>query len=473
MAAKTKLQKIISLLLALTLFLPIVTHAETAGLPIPNEHIIVENVLTEGTINEQYLDETIIAENYLNEMILAENKISELLLEETVIEEVILCKTIYVTQDNIAEFAKNSQTDRLFGENIDLGPLLTKLAVGAGVIITLVVLKKHGFPDPIANIVISAADEALAGAGLGAGVGSLFGGMTGALQEIDPSGRLAAILGFATATAGFIIALVHLVGLVPSGGTSSIGVGLGIRIALAGIATLGAGAATISSGSNLIRKLTTADAMNIDWENIDWEKVGLNSVEQAINYGADGFMWGSIFGAIDGGAKELDYGLEYYHKYNTPYTDKEFRLDHTPKEGSRGKWTGERGESDFVLDEPLQCSNGTVANKATYKNAVPDFSEYEVAQVKVNNVTNYRPSNYRLADAELAKQWTKIQYLGKKWTRVEVSTYRTENGLTWHEMSNMQYMQLIPTEVNGTFTHCGGVTEYNAFIEQNGGIGFD
>ena len=468
MTEKTSFQKIVSLLLALTLLLPIVTHAETAGLPDPSEQIIGETIIPETVINEQYLDEFILGEEYLEELTLAEDKISELLLEEKVIEEIILCKAIYVTQDNIDEFSQNSQTARLFGDGIDLGPLLTKLAIGTGVIVTLVVLKKVGLPEPIASVVVAAADEALAGAGVGAGVASLFGGMMGALNEIDPSGRLAAILGFATATAGFIIALVHLVGLVPSGGASSIGVGLGIRLALAGIATLSMGAATVNASSNLVRKLTTTDASEIDWSNIDWEKVGMSAAEQAINYGADGYMWGSIFGAIDGGAQ----GYEYYHKFNTPYTTKKFRIDHTPKDDSGGKWTGERGESDFILDEPLKCSDGTVVDRITYKNGVPDFSNYQYAEVKVK-ISNYRPSNYRLADEALAQHWTNIRHLGKKWSRIEVSNYRTEHGLTWHEMSNMDYMQLVPTEVNGTFLHCGGVTEYNAFLEQNGGIGFD
>ena len=469
MIAKSRFRKAVALFLAITLFLPIVTHAETTNtLSDPDEQIIVETIIPETFLTEQTLNEALLGEVYLEEMYLAEQKITELLLEEKVIEEVILCKTIYVTQDNLEEFSQNSQMSRLFGDGIDIGPLLTKLSIGSGVIITLVVLKKVGLPEPIASVVVAAADEALTAAGVGAGVGSLFGGMMGALNEIDPSGRLAAILGFATATAGFIIALVHLVGLIPSGGTSSIGVGLGIRIALAGIATLSLGASTINSGSNLVRTLTTTDASEIDWSNIDWDKVGMSAVEQAINYGADGYMWGSIFGAVDGGAQ----GYEYYHKFHTPYTTKKFRIDHTPKDGNGGKWTGERGESDFVLDEPLKCSDGTVVDRITYKNGVPDFSNYQYAEVKVK-ISDYRPSNYRLADEALAQYWTKIRHLGKKWSRIEVSNYRTEHGLTWHEMSNMDYMQLVPTEVNGTFLHCGGVTECNAFIEQNGGIGFD
>ena len=49
----------------------------------------------------------------------------------------------------------------------------------------------------------------------------------------------------------------------------------------------------------------------------------------------------------------------------------------------------------------------------------------------------------------------------------------TSNNLTWHEMSNMESMQLVPREVNQTFTHFGGVAEYNAMIGQEGATEFD
>ena len=40
-------------------------------------------------------------------------------------------------------------------------------------------------------------------------------------------------------------------------------------------------------------------------------------------------------------------------------------------------------------------------------------------------------------------------------------------------MNNMKTMQLVPSEVNGTFGHPGGVGEYNAMIGQKGGNDFD
>lgn len=81
--------------------------------------------------------------------------------------------------------------------------------------------------------------------------------------------------------------------------------------------------------------------------------------------------------------------------------------------------------------------------------------------------------NYEQADIALAEYWTKIQHNGQSWTARDVEIYRTNNSLTWHEMSNMDYMQLVPYDVNNTFTHYGGVAEYNAMIGQKGGTDFD
>ena len=468
-----RLRRLLSLILVCSIVFPFISHAENSwdfSLPDPNEHIISESTLSEDILHENVIGEFITSEVYLHELVLTEQIISELLLKEETITEVVLCKTVYIPENNIDEFAVNSQTARVFGEGVELKPVLKKLAIGTGIILTLVILKKVGFPEPVASIVAAAADEALVYGGAGAGITSLFGGAKGALDEIDPSGRMSAVAGFAMATAGLIIAVVHLIGLIPSGGASSIGVGLGIKIALAGIATIGAAYGTYSAGENLIRTFSTADVSDIDWSNIDWEKVGLSSVEQAINYGADGYMWGTIFGAVNGGAD----GYEFYHKYNTPYTSKKFRLDHTPSEESdKGKWSGERGESDFVLDEPLKCKNDTVVKKVKYQNGVPDFSDYAVAEVKVDHITDIRTSNYRFADEALAQKWSAIRHQGHRWTSAQVKQYRTTNNLTWHEMSNMTHMQLVPNEVNSTFLHCGGVTEYATMIGQKGMSGFD
>ena len=467
-----RIRRFLSLVLAFCLLLSVVNAEDSwnLSLPDPNEKIISETIISEDQLHEDVLGECITSEVYLHELVLSEKRISELLLKEDTIAEVVVCKTVYIPENNIDEFAANSQVSRVFGEGVDIGPVLKKVAIGTGIILTLVVLKMTNLPEPVASIVAAAADESLVFAEKGGAIGSLFGGITGALDEIDPSGRMSAVAGFAIATAGLIISIVHLIALIPSGGMSSVGVGLGIRLALAGIGVIGTAYGTYKAGDNLVRKISSTDATNIDWSNIDWEAVGVSAVEQSINYGADGYMWGSIIGAVDGGAT----GYDYYHKFNTPYTSKKFRIDHTPREDSdKGKWTGERGESEFVLDEPLECTNKTVVKKVNYQNGVPDFSDCAVAEVKVDHITDIRTSNYRSADQALASKWSAMRHEGHRWSSAQVKQYRIENNLTWHEMSNMTHMQLVPTEVNSTFSHCGGVTEYGTMIGQEGLSGID
>ena len=446
------------------------------GLSDPNGQVIVENIETEHTDTEIVLTEFITREIYLEELVVAEDKITELLLEETTINEVLLCKTIYVPQENIAEFSEHSQTSGLFGDDIDLGSVLTKVAVGTGVIVTLVVLKKAGLPDPIASAVVAAADKSFQFAAGGAAVGSLFGGLTGATDEIDSTGRTSAVIGFATATVGLILATVSLIAEIPSGGSTTITAAAGIKLVIAGIAAIGATATTAYSGYNMVKTFISTDAEDIDWDSIDWDKVGVSAAQKAINNGADGYMWGSIIGAVYGGAE----GYDFYQKYSTPYSKYNARLMQTPKDDEYGHWTGDRGESDYIYDKAktIRISEDRYVTvepgtKVTYQNAVPDFSPFQKAQVRIPSMTDNRTSNFNQADEALAEYWTSIRHNNKTWTAREIKEYRTSNGLTWHEMNNMESMQLVPTEVNAGFGHLGGVGEYNAMTGSEGVADFD
>lgn len=477
---KWRFRKIISFLLIVSIMVSMVGCSRTAPNPSlsdPNSQIVSENIETENIITENILAEFITSEIYLKEIVIAENKISELLLEEETITEVVLCKTVYVLQDNIEEFAENSQTAQLFGDDVDIGPLLTKVAVGTGVIVTLTILKKAGFPDQIASIVVAAADESLKFAGTGAAIGSLFGGLTGATDELDETGRASAVIGFATATVGLILSAVSLIAAIPSGGSTTITAAAGIKLIIAGVGMLGATAGTTYAGYQAIKTFDSTDATDIDWDNIDWNSVGVASAEKAIENAADGYMWGSIIGTVHGGAE----GYEYYHKYNTPYTNYQKRIDHLKQMKTKGlgEWTGKVGESEFVLKEPIILNNGVKITKVAYKNGIPDFSPYAIAEVKVPKMTNDRTGkggNYEQADAALAEYWSKINYNNQSnWTSTDVKNFRDNYPikLTWHEMSDMESMQLVPFDVNDTFKHFGGVAEYNAMVGQKGGTDFD
>lgn len=484
---KTKLyMKIISFILVLTMLFSLVACSSTPEDPSasnppswtnptlsdPNEKVETEDIETEDIITETVFTEFITTEIYVKEIIEVEDKVTELLLQEEMINEVQLCKTIYVPQDHIEEFSENSQTKELFGEGIDFGALATKIAVGTGIIITLVVLSKVGLPEPVASVIIGAASGSMKFAATGAAIGSLYGGLTGATDEIDETGRTSAIIGVSVATVSLILSIVGLVAAIPSGG-ASIGVAEGIKIGIAAVSVVAATAGTTVSTVNAVKTFKATDATDIDWNNIDWDRVGVSAAEQAINNAADGYMWGSIAGAVYGGAE----GYANYHKHSAPYSSLEARMKHVPAENSpKGRWSGARGESDFILNEPITLPDGTVVTKVTYKNAVPDFSPYQQAQVKITGMTDTRygtNGNFTKADEALAKAWTQSKHNGKTWTARDVANYRETNNLTWHEMSNMEYMQLVPTDVNASFAHTGGCSEYRTMIGQTGGSDFD
>ena len=479
---KVRFIKSIVLVLVLSMVLSLIgcSTAPKPSLPDSNqlqiENIQTEQIIVENTEVENIYYEHITTEIYQEELILAEQKITELLLEEETIEEVVLCQSIYVSQDNIEEFSKNSQTAALVGDDVDLSALLTKIAVGTGVIVTLIVLTKVGIPNQmISSIIVAAADEALKFGATGAALGSLFGASTGAADEIDKSGRTSAVIGFAVAVAGLVVSIVSLVAEIPSGGSSTVTLAAGIKLVIAGIgavgATIGAGYATYK----VVKTFTSTNVEDIDWNNVDWEAAGATAAERAIDYGADGYMWGALIGAVHGGTS----GYEYYVKYSTPYSTYKGRWDRTPKNDEYGHWSGERGESEYIYDIDTTIKIGKTeykikaGTKVSYKNCVADFSPFEVAQVKIPSVTDNRYNNFKQADEVLAEIWSKILFKGKKWTAGEVTVYRETNGLTWHEMNNMEFMQLIPTEINGGFGHLGGVGEYNAMIGQTGGVVFD
>ena len=437
------LKKVLSIVLVIAILFTTVGCSGSPPnpvLPDPNGQTMVENTQTENVITENTLTEFITSEIYLEEFILVENKVPELLLKEEMINEVILCKTIYIPQDHINEFAEHSQTAQIFGEGFQIKSVLTKVAIGTGVILTIAIVKKAGVPQPIASIVAAAADESLKFAASGAVVGTVIGAFTGAADEIDESGRISAIASFALATVGVIITAVSLVGAIPSGGTSGWGVAEGVHLAWTGVKFLLATTGAVFAARDTVKAFTSTPVSEIDWDNVDWDQLGVSTAQKAIQYGADGYMWGAIFGAIDGGVES------YYQKFCTPYTKYQNRLKQVPKDGDKGHWTGDPGESDFVLKDPIELPDGTKITKVTYQNAVPDFSPYQIAQVKIPNMTSKRlgtGGNYEQADTALAEYWTRIKHNGQTWSAGDVANYRTSNNLTWHEMSNMEYMQLV------------------------------
>lgn len=124
-----------------------------------------------------------------------------------------------------------------------------------------------------------------------------------------------------------------------------------------------------------------------------------------------------------------------------------------------------------------------------YKNAVPDFSPVAVAEVKIEYMLGgkkigskdygkkARIYNFAQADQKLADQLNSSPVLAHQFgmeaggiTARDINKYRDKNKLTWHELNDVKTMQLVPTKINGTFGHLGGVGEESAGAFEPGGI---
>lgn len=165
-----------------------------------------------------------------------------------------------------------------------------------------------------------------------------------------------------------------------------------------------------------------------------------------------------------------DAGNQYYSIY-------EERLKQTPREDSgRGKWSGERGESDFnPMDKEVRdILSRYDKDNITYAEAIPDFSEVAEATVEIENMTGDRAENFRQCDEKCVGQWNKEGRDGRTdWTARDVKEWRQGNGYSWHERNDMKTCDLIPTKVNDYFGHLGGVAECKKRDVENGGSDFD
>jgi len=160
--------------------------------------------------------------------------------------------------------------------------------------------------------------------------------------------------------------------------------------------------------------------------------------------------------AVEGTGKDADVTKGY--DVTPKYSSYKERLDRTPK--NNGTWEAERGESKFVSEKPKvkEYLDEAGVDGVEYKNAIPDFSPFTKGEVKIPNMTNDRRKNFANADETLANQWSTPE---KKWTADDVADWRDDKNYTWHELNDLESMQLVPGKINGTFNHLGGVGEHN------------
>lgn len=144
------------------------------------------------------------------------------------------------------------------------------------------------------------------------------------------------------------------------------------------------------------------------------------------------------------------------NEYASTYEE---RLKQTPI--NNGHWDGERGESKFYSDN--EEANSYLREAGTdgieYENCIPDFSEVSKGDVKIDSMSEERSKNFRQADQKLADE--------KGCSPREVAEWREQNGYTWHECNDKQTCQKIPSSVNKTFGHLGGVSECKKYAEES------
>ncbi|MBC1334036.1 hypothetical protein HB820_01925 [Listeria booriae] len=140
------------------------------------------------------------------------------------------------------------------------------------------------------------------------------------------------------------------------------------------------------------------------------------------------------------------------------YSSFDARLKKTPL--NYGEWKGSRGNSIFISNktEVKPFLDETQLAGVKYKGAMPDFSPFSKGEIKLANMTNDRKKNFAAADKMLAEEWSKGK---EKWTANDVADWREDNKYTWHELNDLETIQLVPSKINGVYKHLGGVGEYN------------
>ncbi len=145
------------------------------------------------------------------------------------------------------------------------------------------------------------------------------------------------------------------------------------------------------------------------------------------------------------------------------YSSYDQRVKTTPV--NKGEWSSNRAESLFISDKTGEIKkylDEAGVDGVEYKNGMPDFSPFSKGEIKLQNMTNDRKSNFSTADEELAKKWSTTE---QKWTADDIADWREDNKYTWHELNDLETIQLVPSKINSVFKHLGGVGEYNLKVK--------
>ena len=240
-----------------------------------------------------------------------------------------------------------------------------------------------------------------------------------------------------------------------------------------------AGRADVTEGD-----VSESDAPSDDWDDIDFTTTSNTPYEQAV-------------------IAEMDESGELDIPEEDPTLDEpEFGTPHLPTEAT-GTFEGERGNSAFVpsSEEARAAMAEYGQDSVEYVNGEPDFSPFTQhetpygdmsCEVEIGHMTtdranpsweygdrrptgtshdpNYDLGNFAQADNALVDRAIEQNpglVEGKSPEEVaqlradmasEIESWRTSNGLTWHETTDGTTMQLVPTSIHDACRHSGGVS---------------
>ncbi|PTY79330.1 hypothetical protein B5V89_06250 [Heyndrickxia sporothermodurans] len=221
---------------------------------------------------------------------------------------------------------------------------------------------------------------------------------------------------------------------------------------------------TVTHTKNIFSTRKPLDLAMEGFGNTGSVRIPVENTHAAENYFAAKLGRGN---GVSGGSKgtdnyrQIDFtrGFDVDPKYSTY----EQRVKTTPV--NKGEWSNERAESLFISDKTGEIKkylDEAGVDGVEYKNGMPDFSPFSKGEIKLENMTNDRKSNFSTADEELAKKWSTPE---QKWTAEDIADWREDNKYTWHELNDLETIQLVPSKINSVFKHLGGVGEYNIKVK--------
>lgn len=117
---------------------------------------------------------------------------------------------------------------------------------------------------------------------------------------------------------------------------------------------------------------------------------------------------------------------------------------------TKGRWTGERGESIWKSDIP-EVNEITEGKGIEFRNGYPDFSEWSLDEYVVDGLTGNNTKDFSLV---YEKMLTNKDYDFKNVQ--DVKNFLQDNRITLHHHEDGKTIQLIFTDLHGNIPHQGG-----------------